>query len=92
MGPEAPGKGLKGNSVQIGSGPAAVNGDEIRKVSHCNAAPQGKAVREGAKSRTIRKPEDLPCARPVLVEMVNPQVDDAFFCIDRSGDFYLIDP
>ena len=48
-----------GNPVQIGSGPAAVIGDEIC-YSHC---PE-KIGREGAESRLIRKPEDLPCRLP----------------------------
>ena len=46
---------LIGNPVRIGSGPAAVNGDEIRG-SHCSA----DAEREGSETRSIRKPEDLP--------------------------------
>jgi len=41
--------------VRIGSGPAAVNGDEIRK-GHWSAG----AGREGSESRTIRESEDLP--------------------------------
>jgi len=45
----------KGNPVQLGSGPAAVNGDEIHE-SHC----LGETGWEGMESRTIRKPEDLP--------------------------------
>jgi hypothetical protein len=46
---------LKGNPVRTGSGPAAVNGDEIREC-HCF----GDARREGPESRVIREPEDLP--------------------------------
>lgn len=46
---------LKGNPVQFRNGPAAVFGDEIRKC-HCFIIPK----REGAKSRMIRKSEDLP--------------------------------
>lgn len=46
---------LKGNPVQFGNGPAAVNGDEIR-LSHCLAQAGGKAPG----SRLIRESEDLP--------------------------------
>jgi len=42
--------------VEIGSGPAAVNGDEIR----VQATAPPEAEREGAESRAIREPEDLP--------------------------------
>jgi hypothetical protein len=52
---QAPEEGLIGNPVQVGSGPAAVTGDE-RSLRHC---PPG---REGRASRRIRKPEDLPGA------------------------------
>ncbi len=44
-----------GNPVRIGSGPAAVIGDEIR-TRHFFVLTDW----EGAKSRTIREPEDLP--------------------------------
>jgi hypothetical protein len=46
---------LKGNPVQIGNGPAAVIGDEIRE-SHCFA----KAKWDGPESRKIRESKDLP--------------------------------
>ncbi len=42
--------------MEIGSGPAAVNGDEIR----VQATAPPEAEREGAESRAIREPEDLP--------------------------------
>lgn len=41
--------------MRIGSGPAAVNGDESREKPL-----ESKPLREGAVSRLIRKPEDLP--------------------------------
>ncbi len=46
--------GLKGKTVQVRCGPAAVTEDEIRIMSLINAD------REDAESRLIRKPEDLP--------------------------------
>lgn len=52
---EVPATGIKGNPVRFGSGPVAVTGDEIR------ADPTAEIIqREGAESRGIRKPEDLP--------------------------------
>lgn len=48
-------KGLKGNPVKVGSGPAAVIGDEICKISHCPVNG-----REGADVRMIQESEDLP--------------------------------
>ncbi len=54
-----------GKTVRIRRGPAAVTGDESR-VSHCVALIIFEMPREGAVSRTIRKPEDLPrCRRNV---------------------------
>ena len=47
-------KSIKGNSVKIGDGPAAVIGDEIRNL------PLVLFSREGAGIRMIRKSEDLP--------------------------------
>lgn len=49
-------RGLIGNSVKIGSGPAAVIGDESR----FGATDPPQADWEGAASRVIREPEDLP--------------------------------
>jgi hypothetical protein len=46
---------IKGNSVQIGDGPAAVTGDENRSMSL-----PAKPGWEGAVSRMIRKSENLP--------------------------------
>lgn len=47
--------GLKGNSVQIGNGPAAVTGDEI-----CDRPLSASGGWEGAETRTNRESEDLP--------------------------------
>ncbi len=48
-------KGVKGNPVKIGDGPAAVTGDEHRRM------PLGRIkAGEGAVSRVIRESEDLP--------------------------------
>jgi len=49
---------LKGKTVQVRRGPAAVNGDE----NHGNHWLQGKGSREGMVSRSIREPENLPDA------------------------------
>ena len=48
-------RSLIGNSVKIGSGPAAVTGDENRK----NATIPSEGW-EGADRRVIRESEDLP--------------------------------
>jgi len=46
---------VKGNSAQIGDGPAAVTGDENRSMSLSTLFRW-----EGAASRMIRKSENLP--------------------------------
>jgi len=48
-------RGLKGKTVQIRRGPAAVTGDERRMMPLFR-----KMGWEGAASRVIREPEDLP--------------------------------
>jgi hypothetical protein len=48
--------GRTGKTVQIRRGPAAVTGDESRRLP----LPRRQTRWEGAANRTIRKPEDLP--------------------------------
>ena len=50
-------EGVRGKTVRIRRGPAAVTGDENR-LSHCLEGW------EGAASRVIRKSEDLPVGTP----------------------------